>query len=148
MEYGFLGCGRQVCILSSCQKFSMIKYLINKNQSLFLYLLSNILFLLIPLISLFIDVYGKESFSCYRSMGSFVLYDCNLKEYLFDYIFWIVFVIIYAQIVLIPAAIITYLLINLLQEKYKSPYTKKLWFKHLSALFIYIISIFITTLII
>jgi len=118
----------------------MIKYLIKKNQSLTLYLLSNIVIILVPLILLFRNIYGQESYRCYTELGSFRMHACSLSEYLYDHILWLVVAIIYAQIVLVPAAVITHLLMTFVQTKYKNVRKKNVWVKYLLALPIYIIS--------
>ena len=121
----------------------MLKKFLNKNQALPLYVLSNIVLISVPLIYLAIDIYSKKTYNCYNSIGSFTKHTCTLGEYAFDYLFWVVIAIIYIQTALIPAAIITYALMKLLQLKYPNISKKKTHIKFLFALLIYSISTFL-----
>lgn len=120
----------------------MIKNLLKNNQALTIYILLNIVIIFVPLIFLFINIIGKDSFDCYDSIGSFVTHTCGLSEYLFEILFWLGFGILsFVQVLLIPATVITYGLMEFLQQKYPKLKKKKLWIKYLFALFIYSITI-------
>lgn len=108
-----------------------------------LYVLSNALFITVPLVLIFVSTYGDKTLECYEGLGSFRTHPCSIGEYVFDYMFFVVWLLAIIQPVLIAAAIITYLAMKYLQKNYKTIEKQRSVTKYLAATAIYTLAIII-----